>query len=117
MLRDRPLQALYWTNAARSIITTMMCQRLGQPAAHAKGADDLPTELQDRLVATLVPTLAASAFDEALGAITECLIDELRLSGGRSSPPLIEALDKMRQIGQGLNPRIRCDPGLCLGWR
>ncbi|MGI8574632.1 MAG: nucleotidyltransferase domain-containing protein [Egibacteraceae bacterium] len=98
VVRDRPLQALYWTNAVRAIVSDMMCQRLGLAATHAKGADELPSRLQDRLAATIVPTLNADAFDVALTRITDCLIDELRLANDRSYLPLIEALGGMRRI-------------------
>src|SRR5207253_2337309 len=43
--RAKPWQAEYWISTLRDHVIELICLRLGQPTAYAKGADSLPADV------------------------------------------------------------------------
>jgi hypothetical protein len=71
-------RAEYWISGIRDHILTLACLRLGLPAAHAKGADELPLDITAPLREALVGGLDAAELTRALRATTRALLGELR---------------------------------------
>jgi predicted nucleotidyltransferase len=88
-------QAEYWISAVRDHTVTLACARLGLPAAHAKGADDLPAEITDGLGDALVRALDRAELIRALRAVTAALLRELDASDAALAGALREPLLEM----------------------
>jgi predicted nucleotidyltransferase len=88
-------QAEYWISAVRDHTVSLACARLGLPAAHAKGADDLPHEITDALGEALVRALDRAELLRALRAATDALLCELDASDAALAGALREPLLEM----------------------
>ena len=64
--RGRPWLAEYWISALRDHAVTLACARLGLPAGHAKGADDLPAALLETIGEAIVRGLDRGELERAL---------------------------------------------------
>lgn len=71
-------QTEYWLSGVRDHILALACLRLELPAAHAKGADRLPSEVTEPLRDALVRALDVGELSRALRAVTRALVRELR---------------------------------------
>ncbi|MCI2421855.1 nucleotidyltransferase domain-containing protein [Saccharopolyspora sp. K220] len=83
-------QAEYWISGVRDHVLALACLRLGLPAAHAKGADQLPPEITAPVLETLVSGLDSGELARALRAMTLALLGELR----ETAPELAAVLEQ-----------------------
>ena len=94
--RGRVWQAEYMISGARDQVLALACLRRGLPAAQARGIDELPQEVKDRLAPALVRSLEVSELERAFAAIVDALLDEARETdpelGRRLAGPLTELL-------------------------
>jgi hypothetical protein len=86
--RGRLWQAEHWISAARDLVITLACLRLGQRTAYAKGAHTLPPEVTAPLEGALVRSLDPDELRRALGVATERFLAEL----AEAEPELAERL-------------------------
>jgi predicted nucleotidyltransferase len=100
IVRDRPLQALYWLNGLRDQIGTLACLRHGLPEKEGRGVDQLPAELKRQLADTIVRTLDPAELVRALTLLIDALITELSEIDGhtadRLEPVLLELVRTAR---------------------
>lgn len=75
--RGRVLQAEHMISAMRDEVLALACLRHGLPAAHARGADDLPPS--EAVPRGLVRTLDRPELLRASGVVTEALIGEVQV--------------------------------------
>jgi hypothetical protein len=71
--RHRFWHAEYWISSTRDYALSLACRRRGLPAHHGRGFDDLPAEVRNVFINTLVTSLER---DELLRALS-CVIDGL----------------------------------------
>lgn len=79
--RGRVWQAEHYVGAVRDCALTMACLRLGLPAVHARGFDDLPDELLARFAATHVAAAEPAALRAGLAASVSALVQEAADAG------------------------------------
>ena len=95
--RGTPWQAEWLISALRDHTITLACARLGLTTAYAKGADQLPVELQEDLAEGIVASLADDELRRALRAAARTFSDEL----ARSDAALAARLDAtLRELAQ-----------------
>jgi predicted nucleotidyltransferase len=75
--RGKPWFAEYCISALRDHTLTLMCLRLGESTADAKGVDRLPTRGTNPVADALVRSLDVPELRRALGVATACFITEL----------------------------------------
>ena len=75
--RGKPWFAEYCISALRDHTLALMCLRLGESTAYAKGVDRLPTHVTTPVAAALVRALDEAELRRALAAATACFITEL----------------------------------------
>ena len=92
--RGRLWQAEYWTSAVRDYALSLASRRLGPPARHARGYDDLPAEVLGPFERSLVATLEPRELLRALRVAVEGL---LREAGELAAP--VEA--ELRSLVEG----------------
>ena len=76
--RHKPWQAEYWISELRNHVLALVCLRLGENTAYARGVDRLPAEMTGALVGALVRSLDELELRRALGVATRCLIGEVK---------------------------------------
>lgn len=81
--RGRMWLAEYWVSAVRDYALSLACVRLGLPARHGRGFDDLPAEVLARFEGTLVRALDRAELLRALRVAVDALLGE-----GRDLPEL-----------------------------
>lgn len=74
--RGRLWQAEYWISGVRDYALSLACRRRGLAVAHGRGYDDLPAEVRDRFVGSLVAGLERTELLRALGCAVEGLLLE-----------------------------------------
>lgn len=77
--RGRLWQAEYWTSLARDHVLTLACRRLGLETAYGRGFDELPAEIRDEALASVVHQIER---DEILRALRHTLQLLLHQSDG-----------------------------------
>jgi predicted nucleotidyltransferase len=93
--RQRPLQALYMLNAVRDQVITLASVRHDLPAAHARGADDLPPHLRAVLDASVVRALTEAELHRAF----EVVVDALLIEAGHVDPAQADRLaEPLREL-------------------
>lgn len=93
--RGKPWQAEYWISAVRDHTLALACLRLGPPADHAKGADNLTSETTASLEAALIRDLSVEELDRALRVVVTGLLRELH----ETDPELADRLeDPLREL-------------------
>jgi hypothetical protein len=75
--RGKPWHAEYCISELRDHTLALLCLRLGESTAYAKGVDRLPTSVTDPLADALVRSLDGAELRRALAAATECFLTEL----------------------------------------
>jgi hypothetical protein len=75
--RGKPWFAEYCISELRDHTLALMCLRLGESTAYAKGVDRLPTSVTNPVADALVRSLDEPELRRALAAATACLIGEL----------------------------------------
>ena len=75
--RGKPWHAEFCISELRDQTLALMCLRLGESTAYAKGVDRLPTNVTDPVVGALVRAVDKSELRRALTVATECFIAEL----------------------------------------
>jgi hypothetical protein len=92
--RGLPWRAEYWISALRDNTLTLACVRLGETAAHARGADRLPVAITAPLAESLVRSLDAAELRRALDVATAGFLREVAAwdpaLGSRLTPLLQE---------------------------
>ena len=86
--RGRLLQALYMVNTVRDQVITLACIRHGLPAAHGRGADDLPDDVRNSMASSVVQELSEGELRRAFAV----LVDALLLEATHVDPALAEQL-------------------------
>lgn len=81
--RGRLWLAEYWVSAARDYALSLACVRLGLPARHGRGFDDLPPELLAQYDGAIVRSLDRAELLRALRVAVDALLRE-----GRDLPEL-----------------------------
>jgi len=76
--RGRPLQALHMLNTMRDQVVTLASVRCDLPAAHARGADDLPDGVRSTLESSVPRTLSEAELRRAFEALVAALLAEAR---------------------------------------
>jgi hypothetical protein len=74
--RGRYWHAEYWISGTRDYALSLACRRRGLPAYHGRGFDDLPRELLDVFINTLVTSLERDELLRALGCVINGLLGE-----------------------------------------
>jgi hypothetical protein len=77
--RGRPWHAEYCISELRDHILALMCLRLGETTAYAKGVDRLPGHVTEPVTEALVRSLDKPELRRALAVATGCLIAELEV--------------------------------------
>jgi predicted nucleotidyltransferase len=93
--RGRPLQALYMLNTARDQLITLASVRHGLPAAHARGADDLPDDIRATLEASVAHELTESELRRAFAAFVDALLVEAAHVDPTQAEQLVEPLREL----------------------
>jgi hypothetical protein len=74
--RGRPWHAEYWISSTRDYALSLACLRRGLPANQGRGFDDLPPDLRDGFMSSLVTSLERGELLRALGCAIEGLLHE-----------------------------------------
>jgi hypothetical protein len=74
--RTRYWQAEYWISGVRDNALSLACRRLGLPAYHGRGFDDLPANVRQRFADAIVRSLDRVELVRALGTAVEGLLRE-----------------------------------------
>jgi len=90
--RGRIWQAEYWISGARDYALSLACQRRGLPAVHGRGFDNLPIEVRETFVNTLVTSLERSELLRALGCVINGLFREA---------------DEVKELADKVEPRMK----------
>ena len=101
--RRRYLQALYMLNTVRDQVVTLASVRHNLPAAHARGADDLPDATRIAISDSVVRELTEAELRRAFEVLVEALLIEAThvdaAQAGRLSEPLHELVRTARSPG------------------
>lgn len=92
--RGRHLQALHMLNGMREQLTSLLCLRADLEPDQARGVDDLPWEVKDRLVATVAHGIEPGELVRVLTGLTQLLADQIEDSGP-SAAALRAVLDEI----------------------
>jgi hypothetical protein len=74
--RGKAWQAEYWISSLRDYALNLACRRLGLPAAHGRGYDQLPAEILKKFEPALVRSLDRQELMRALACAIEGLLNE-----------------------------------------
>jgi len=74
--RGRFWQAEYWISATRDYALSMACRRRGLPARNGRGLDNLPKEVHEAFIGSLVASLERDELLRALRCVIEGLLGE-----------------------------------------
>ena len=75
--RGRYWHAEYWISGARDYVLSLACHRRSLPAYQGRGFDDLPSEVRDVFINTLVTSLERDELLSALGCVINGLFGEV----------------------------------------
>ncbi|HVY93954.1 MAG TPA: hypothetical protein VHA14_14435 [Bryobacteraceae bacterium] len=78
ILRGKLWQAEFMISGLRDHVLALACIRLGLPAAHGRGMDQLPRPITDPLLGSLVGDLNPDGLRRALGVVVRALESEIR---------------------------------------
>lgn len=98
--RGRSLQALYMINTVRDQVITLACVRHGLPAAHARGADELPEDVERTIASTLVRELSEDELRRAFAVLVDALLLEATHVDPTQAGLLAEPLREMVRTAQ-----------------
>lgn len=90
--RQRYWHAEYWISSIRDYALSLACRRRGLAAVYGRGFDDLPADVQDVFLSTLVTSLER---DELLRAL-RCVIDGL-----------LREVDEVQDLAAKVEPQLR----------
>ena len=76
--RGRLWQAEYWVSELRDLAISLACLNRGLAVHHGRGADDLPSDVQERFADAVIGSLDADALRAALRASIAALVAEAR---------------------------------------
>jgi predicted nucleotidyltransferase len=93
--RGRSLQALYMLNTVRDQVITLASLRHALPAAHARGADDLPDELAAALRASVPGDLTEAELRRAFEVLVGALLAEATHVDAEQARLLAEPLHEL----------------------
>lgn len=100
IMRNRPLQALYWLNGLREQVGILASLRFGLPEKEGRGVDQLPAELRRQLVDTIVRSIDPAELVRTLTLLVDALISEIREideeNAARLEPVLLELVRTAR---------------------
>jgi hypothetical protein len=77
--RAKPWRVEYWISALRDHTLELICLRLGEKTAEARGFDSLPVAVTSPFADALVRSLDESELRRALAAAASCFLAELEL--------------------------------------
>jgi hypothetical protein len=92
--RGRYWQAEYWISSTRDYALSLACRRRGLPAYHGRGFDDLPNEVRDVFISTLVTSLERDELLRVLG----CVIEGLLLEADEVKELAIKVESQLREL-------------------
>ena len=93
--RGRYWQAEYWISSTRDYALSLACRRHGLPASHSRGFDDLPADVHNVFMGTLVTSLERDELLRALGSAIGVLLhqaDEVQELAAKVEPQLRELM-------------------------
>ncbi len=99
LARRKLWQAEYMISGARDHVLALACVRLGLPAAHGRGMDQLPAEVTAPFEAALVGRLEAGGMADALRVVLAGLRREIEAADAELARRLA---DPMEQLGADL---------------
>jgi len=77
ILRSKLWQAEHMISAVRDYTLALACLRLGLPALHGRGMDELPKSVTGPLLATLIGRLESDQLWRSFGGVLQSLIGEI----------------------------------------
>jgi hypothetical protein len=89
--RGRYWQAEYWISRTRDYALSLACHRRGLPTSYGRGFDDLPPEVRNIFLSSLVTSLERGELLRALGSFIEGLLretDEVQNIAAKVEPQL-----------------------------
>jgi hypothetical protein len=96
----------------RHHVVTLACVRQGLPSSYAEGADNLPQEQQERILAGLVDHLDVEELERAFAVVYSAFTVELALSAPDLAVHLQPILDSFapfeKVISFGYHPTRHC---------
>ena len=75
--RGRFWQAEYWISNTRDYALSLACHRRGLAVNHGRGFDDLPANIRDKFIGTLVTSIEKDELLRALSSVIEGLLYEV----------------------------------------
>lgn len=94
-------QAEYWISSVRDNALSLACLRRHLPARHGRGTDDLPQNVRDAFVPSLVTALEPEALLRALGTA----IDGLLAEGDWTQELVARAAPLLRDLRNPINAK------------
>ena len=90
--RGRYWQAEHWISGTRDYALSLACRRRGLPASEARGFDDLPLEVRDVFIHSLVTSLERDELLRALRHVIDGLLGET---------------DEVKELARKVEPQLR----------
>ena len=90
--RGRYWHAEYWISGTRDYALSLACRRRGLPASEARGFDDLPSEVRDVFIHSLVTSLDRDELLRALRHVIDGLLGET---------------DEVKELATKVEPQLR----------
>jgi hypothetical protein len=93
--RGRYWHAEYWISSTRDYALSLACRRRGLAAVYGRGFDDLPPEIRNAFISTLVTSLERDELLRALRCVIEGLlheVDEVQELAAKVEPQLRELM-------------------------
>lgn len=95
ILRGKFWQAEYMISAVRDHVMALACIRLGLPATHGRGMDQLPESVTRRLSGSLVRELHADELWRTFGVAVQSLVDEVSSAEGQYGARILADLTEL----------------------
>jgi hypothetical protein len=96
--RGRYWHAEYWISSTRDYAFSLACRRRGLPANYGRGFDDLPQEVREAFLPSLVVTLERDELLRALRCVIHGLLGEV---------------DEVKELARKVEPQLRA---LTMAW-
>ena len=96
--RGRYWQAEYWISGARDYALSLACRRSGLPVFEGRGFDDLPLEVREVFIRSLVTSMERDELLRALRSVIDGLLGEV---------------DEVKELARNVEPQLR---ELTLAW-
>jgi hypothetical protein len=93
--RGRYWHAEYWISSTRDYALSLACRRRGLAAVYGRGFDDLPPDIRNAFISTLVTSLERDELLRALRCVIEGLlheVDEVQELAAKVEPQLHELM-------------------------